>query len=147
MEHVRLDREGPSQPSYDDSEWPIFVVTLPRTALSPTAFQTHLDRCGEPYKRGQPFCMLVTGDHPPLSAVQRKAVADAMKDHDRRHPGLMRGCAIVHRSAIARGVITAVTWLAPPPYPLAAFADMPKAKAWLRKLLVAARAKIGRVWD
>jgi hypothetical protein len=147
VENAPLAPKDCSQPSYDESEWPIFIVTLPRTPLSPSAFRAHLDRCGEPYKRGQPFCMLITGDHPPLTALQRKAVADAMKEHDQRHPGVMLGCAIINRSVFARGVITAVTWLAAPAYPFAVFPDAPKAKAWLTQLLGAARAHIGRVWD
>jgi hypothetical protein len=147
VEDTGLNKDASSRPTYDASEWPIFIVTLPRAPMSASEFQEHLDRCGEPYERGEPFCMLITGDHPPFSAVQRKAVADAMKKHDRRHPGLMMGCAIVNRSVLVRGIITAVTWLAPPPYPLDVFADLPKAKAWLRRLLLTARAKTGRVWD
>jgi hypothetical protein len=147
MEDTPFTPDGSSRPSYDESEWPIFIVTLPRAPLSAPAFQAHLDRCGEPYKRRKPFCMLITGDHPPLSALQRKAVADAMKEHSRRYPGLMLGCAIINRSAFTRGVITAVTWLAKPAYPFAVFPDAPKAKAWLSQLYTAAIANAGRLWD
>jgi hypothetical protein len=135
-----------SEPSYDESEWPIFIVRMPGKPLSVEALQAHLDRCGEPYKRGQPFCMLITGDHPPLSAVQRKAVAQAMKAHNSLHPGVMVGCAIINRSAFIRGVITAVTWLARPPYPFAVFEDASKAKDWLTQLLGGPKAQVGRVW-
>jgi hypothetical protein len=147
MEQAPFTPDDSSQPSYDESEWPIFIVNLPRARLSASAFQAHLDRCGEPYKRRQPFCMLITGDHPPFSALQRKAVANAMKRHNQRHPGIMLGCAIVNRSALTRGVITAVTWLAKPAYPFAAFADAPQAKAWLSHLLATTRASAGRLWD
>ena len=147
LENTPFAPADSSSPSYDESEWPIFMVTLPRVVLSASAFRQHLDRCGEPYKRGEPFCMLITGDHPPFSALQRKAVAEAMRAHNQLHPGLMLGCAIVNRSAVARGIITAVTWLAKPTYPFAVFPDATKAKAWLTKLLAAGRPNIGRVWD
>jgi hypothetical protein len=93
-----------SLPKYDESEWPIFRVTMPPVALSEAAFQAHLDACSERYKRGQPFCMLIDmGEQPPLGAVRRKAVADRMTEDGQRFPSVMLGCALVVQSAPSRG--------------------------------------------
>jgi hypothetical protein len=119
-------------PSYDDSQWPIFVAKMPPNRLSTDEFAAHLDGLRQPFRRGEPFgVLIIMGDHPPLSPTQRKAAADAMKADWERHPGLLRAKAIVIRSAVERGVVTAVNWLAKPPYPFASFETESIARTWL----------------
>jgi hypothetical protein len=135
---------SPSLPSYDDSEWPIFQVKMPPVALSPADFEAHLNSCSERYRRGQPFCMLIDmGDHPPLGAARRKAVADRMIEDGQRYPGVMLRCALVVRSAPARGAVTAINWVAQPAYPFTAFGDAREAKAWLVERLAAEKRERG----
>lgn len=123
-------------PTYDDSEWPIFVARMPPNRLSEVEFNSHLNLLREPFRRRQPFAVLIVmGDHPPLSPTQRKAAAEAMKSDSKGHPGLLRAKAIVIGSAIERGVVTAVGWMAKPPYPFAAFESESAAKTWLRSHL------------
>jgi|RhiMethySRZTD1v2_1073278.scaffolds.fasta_scaffold11377_6 hypothetical protein len=123
---------GASGVLYDDSEWPIFTVKMPPRALSDKDFQDHLEACSVPYLRGEPFVFLFdTTGHPPLSASQRKAVANAMVAHNSIHPGLLRGIAVVVGSAFERGVVTAIRWIARPRYPIAAFDSIDKARSWL----------------
>jgi hypothetical protein len=128
-------------PTYDDSEWPIFVATMPASPFSTEAFQVHLEALREPYRRGQPFAVLIVmGDHPPLAAAQRKAAAEAMILDDQRYPKLLRAKAVVIRSPLERGVVTAIRWVARPDYPFAEFDSIPVAKAWLLKQLQASIA-------
>jgi hypothetical protein len=123
-------------PRYDESGWPIFLVKMPPVTLSEEAFTAHLDACSERYSRGQPFCMLIDmGDHPPLGAVRRKAVADRMVEDARRFPGVMLGCALVVRSDVARGAVTAINWVANPSYEFVAFRNIREARIWLRQIL------------
>jgi hypothetical protein len=123
-------------PKYDESHWPIFVVKMPPAALSDQAFEAHLDECSARYRRREPFCMLFDmGDHPPLEAVRRKAVAERMMEDARLFPGVMLGCALVVRSALSRGGVTAINWVAKPPYEFVAFRDMRGARIWLRQVL------------
>jgi hypothetical protein len=120
-------------PTYDYSEWPVFVVRMPSKRLSDDAFRIHLEVLSEPYGRVQPFVeLIVMGDHPPLPPVQRRAAAAAMKADNERYPGLLRAKAIVVRSTLERGVVTAVSWLAKPDYPFAAFETESAARNWLR---------------
>lgn len=119
-------------PTYDDSEWPLFVSTLPPTPLSLEAFEAHIARLREPYRRGRPFVvMIVMGGHPPLAASHRKVAAEAMKHDGESYPHLLRAKAIVTQSEVERGVVTAVRWLARPDYPFEAFETVAAAKAWL----------------
>jgi hypothetical protein len=125
-----------SLPTYDESEWPIFRVTMPPAALSDAAFQAHLDACSDRYKRDQPFCMLIDmGEHPPLGALRRKAVADRMLEDGQRLPGVMLGCALVVQSAPSRGGVTAINWIAQPEYRFIAFGDLGEARKWLVQVL------------
>ena len=128
-------------PTYDESEWPIFRVKMPPLALSAEAFQAHLEACTERFKRGQPFCMLIDmGDHPPLGAARRKAVADRMMEDGRRYPRILLGCALIVHSASSRGGVTAINWMAQPAYSFTAFEDAREARMWLNHLLERHRA-------
>ncbi len=132
----RATKDASPSPKYDESEWPIFRVTMPPVALSDEAFKAHLDACSERYKRGTPFCMLLDmGEHPPLGAVRRKAVADRMTEDGQRLPGVMLGCALVVKSAPSRGGVTAINWLAQPEYRFIAFPDRREAREWLVQVL------------
>ena len=129
-------------PTYSDSQWPLFVATMPSTALSLVAFEAHLQMLREPYRRGQPFVqMIVMGDQPPLPAAHRRAAAEAMKLDSQRYPGLLRAKAIVAKSHLERGVVTAVRWIARPDYPFEYFETEPEAKTWLLRYLERARAR------
>ena len=109
---------------------------MPSHQLSDVEFVAHLEAMREPYRRGQPFGLLIVmGDYPPLPPTQRKAAAEAMKSDAQRHPGLLRGKAIVIRSTLERGVVTAVAWMAQPSYPFAAFETEALAKSWLLRHL------------
>jgi hypothetical protein len=136
------DKNAPSAvPIYDESEWPIFRVKMASVALSDEAFQAHLDLCSERYRRGRPFCMLIDmGDHPPLGALRRKAVADRMTEDGQRYPRVMLGCALVVHSPTSRGGVTAINWVAQPAYSFTAFGDPAEARMWLSHLLEQHRA-------
>jgi hypothetical protein len=123
-------------PAYDESEWPIFRVKMPPVALSAEAFEAHLEACSERIRRGKPFCMLIDmADHPPLGAARRKAVADRMLEDGQRYPRVMLGCALVVHSAMSRGGVTAINWIAQPAYSFTAFEDVREARMWLNHLL------------
>jgi hypothetical protein len=123
-------------PTYDFSEWPIVAIRMPPWPLSPEALSSHLAAGEEPYRRGRPFGMLIImGDHPPLPAVQRRAIAAAIKEHEAHYPGLNRGQAIVVRTNFERGIITAINWIAAPVHPMAAFTSVDAAKGWLARRL------------
>jgi hypothetical protein len=71
------------------------------------------------------------GDHPALPASQRRAVAEALKADTERYPGAQSGLAIVVHSPLARGVVTAMNWIARTPFAFAAFDDEGVARRWL----------------
>ena len=123
---------------FDDSDWPIFLVIQPPNALSLDAHRTMLDEGSKrAFARRQPFVLVVDAkaclQRP--DALQRKLTAEAMGKGLARQPGILRGMALVLGSALDRHVFTALNLLVRPPYPMAAFETLSKAKAWARQQL------------
>lgn len=126
-------------PTYDYADWPIVTIYMPSQRLTAEGFEKHLIACGEPYKRGTPFgIIIVMGDHPPLTAAERQASAQAMATHYAGNPGLLRGAALVVSSAAEHGVVRALGWVAKPPYPFETFKLLAAAKTWLREQIAMA---------
>jgi hypothetical protein len=125
----------------DESRWPLVVIRWPTTAVTDdhvTAFlassRVHLARC-------ERFASLHDGVRATgLDGKQRKRMADHVREH---HDALARyhvAAAIVASSSLIRGVITAVNWVAPPPFPQHTFAASADAEAWLVEMLAGAPA-------
>jgi len=57
---------------------------------------------------------------------------DRTKQHDRKFNA---GSALLSRSAITTGIITAVFWLSKPSYPTKVFSDLREAEGWARAQL------------
>lgn len=77
-----------------------------------------------------------------VSAKQRGILAqheEQIKPFARRYNA---GLAFVIASPLVRGIITAVTWLAPLVYPHDIFADTQSAEQWCRAQLARAQSKV-----
>ena len=136
---------SPSHVVYDDSDWPIFRVQIPERALTSTEFRAHVARLSAAAERGEPYGLLIDAlKAPPLNASERQLIADSLRFTARRHPGILRGVAVCLESAISRGGLTAITWLARPPYPMKGFESVASANVWLaRQLAVPTSPHIG----
>jgi len=63
--------------------------------------------------------------------LQRRSIAQMYTDHEalvRKH---FRAAAIVGSSNLVNGVLTALSWLKPPPHPVKVFLAMDAAEAWV----------------
>lgn len=72
---------------------------------------------------------------PILPAAHRRALAEQMKADDAAYPGYMKAYATVIDSAVQAGIMTAVVWLFPTPYPMRMFSELAPAEAWVRKTI------------
>jgi hypothetical protein len=61
----------------------------------------------------------------------RRALGDILHRFRREHPNTVRANAIVIRSAIGRGIVTAIWWVSPPTAPSEMFASVVEAEAWV----------------
>lgn len=67
-----------------------------------------------------------------LSSKHRKQLAAHSRDYESLLARTMIAAAIVTPSAIVRGVVTAINWIAPPVFPQRVFATRAEAIGWLR---------------
>ena len=65
-----------------------------------------------------------------FSSHHRKLAASEYDLFRTQCPGCVLAEAYVLSSAVARGVLTAVRWLAPPPWPTRTFSSLPDALTW-----------------
>lgn len=84
----------------------------------------------------QPFAWVVDASNVKGSSAQeRKITADYEQRAAEHLKRFNRGTAFVLPSAIVRGIVTAIYWLVPPPYPHRVFSNVPDAEAWARAQL------------
>ncbi len=62
--------------------------------------------------------------------AQRKIVSEREARLSAIQKRLYRGSAFVAKSTLTRGLVTAVFWMTPPPYPYKVFDDERAARAW-----------------
>ncbi|MDP2341540.1 MAG: hypothetical protein Q8O67_11300 [Deltaproteobacteria bacterium] len=124
-----------------DSRWPIVVIHLPsRRASTSAELDDNIARIVSFRSRGEPFAYIFDTRAAALpTAVQRRAIADAMLTSRQRHPGLLLASALV-ATPLWRGLFSALHWLAPPEHPTRAFLDVESAAAWASWLVRTAHA-------
>lgn len=131
---------------FDDTRWPVVVVTLPRVPLTPRAFDAHCQQISSYFERGQPFGLVVdAGNAPPLSPDQRRRVAELSDRFSAKYPRVKHVIAVVVASAVHRGIVKTITWLTQQPVPTAVVASVREGQAWVSKRL--ARTTVSELGD
>ena len=130
-----------ASPTYDDSEWPLVRIRMP-AELSPSEFEASLDYIAALFRRGERFAVMMdVREAPPPTASQRSLIAARSNAMYAVYPTRMVGMALVMSSAIQRGILTAITWIAKDKQTTRAFATMDDAERWLRGQLAAKAGK------
>jgi len=120
----------------DDSKWPRVYVTWPSEPLDDDAFEAAVLAMSELVKRGQPYVII----HDARRAVrptpkQRAFAAEHQKRDAEPTRRLLKGVALVTASPLIAGVLTAVNWIFPAPYPQKTFSTLTAAEAWAESQL------------
>jgi hypothetical protein len=112
----------------DDSMWPLVVIGF-RGELVDEDWRRMFAHYDKLYERREKFHVVNDGMSVKsvMSASQRKLIADAAKAHTEMSRRWCLGGATVVPNAIMRGVVTAITWVAPPAYKLTLHATLPEA--------------------
>ena len=117
---------------YDDSKWPLFLVTLPPGDLPDEAFEGLLSTLDGLFLRGDRFGILLDVRRATvLSAKRRQLVGERAKASFTRFPGRCAGVAVVLSSSLQRGVFTALHWFLRGTHPSRAFATALDGQSWL----------------
>lgn len=83
-----------------------------------------------------PFGFIVDMQRPlSINSVQRRMMAAAEARYAHVDLRFNAGQALVVPTAISRGIVTAISWVSPPVYPIQTFADMDSAKIWVQEEL------------
>jgi len=103
----------------DDAMWPLVVVTF-STSTSDDDWRRMFRVYERYYARGQRFHVVNDGLAVKGAIVpsQRKIIAESARAHEDMSRRWCLGGATVVGNTIARGVVTAITWVAPPAYKL-----------------------------
>jgi hypothetical protein len=119
----------------NESEWPLVTVTFP-AVFTTGEWESYLNYIASYMDRGQPYAMVTDfGRSRTLSPAERKLASDLMVKQRDRLGRMVKGVAVVSDSALLRGMLTAVYWVALPAYPTEVFATVEAGKAWARKML------------
>jgi hypothetical protein len=116
----------------DVESWPLVRVRWPPAHLSEAELDELVTLTGRCLDRCEPFGMITDGRLAPApTAVQRKRLAEDAKKNEARLGRYMVASAVVVGSPLMKAMITAVNWLAPPPYPVQVFTEPHSAEAWV----------------
>lgn len=128
------------QPIADDG-W--FMATDERVLLSymdqrttPSSFKRHLAALARdidewPEAIGKRAVLYESPAPAAMSAEQRRQLADMLDQRKDKLRTITSGYVMVTPSAVVRGVLTAVFWIAPPPYPYQVVGTPEEAFRWL----------------
>ena len=120
---------------YDASRWPLAVVTFTGDRTE-AEFDGYLRRMSEYVAREETFATVVdTTRSGGMPATQRRKQAEWMRENEgalRRHSA---GTAFVIRSAVVRGVLTAILWMHPIAQEYVVVATQAEGVRWAREQL------------
>jgi hypothetical protein len=125
----------------DDSAWPLVIDTSSGAATDDdieryvAAHDRYLAR------RELYAAVLDARGADQMSAAHRRRVAQWLTEHREELRRYHVALAFVSSSALIRGVLTAIYWLHPPPYPYKMFASLDEAKTWAREMIQARATK------
>lgn len=116
---------------FDESSWPIIVVTTPKYVMIPEEHTRYLDRISAYHRRGQLIGFVFDVRlSPPPPAEQRRQLAERI-ERDAARYGHRAPVALVVASAIQCGVIKVIQWMLREPHPVETFTTVEAAKQWL----------------
>jgi hypothetical protein len=116
------------------------VVRWPAGAVTDADVEDFLEQSMVRLRRHERYASLHDGVRATgLDGRQRARMSEHTNAHRDLLARWMVAAAIVSSSAVVRGVVTAVNWLSPPPFPQRQFAMRAQAEAWIQGMLSADR--------
>jgi hypothetical protein len=121
---------------FDEAAWPLVYVRYPSNGLNDEGLEVFLERILSYLRRREKFACLIDcrGMTMAHTANQRRRIAEwlAEPELERLSPHAS-AIAVLFRSALIRGALTAVNWIKTPPAPVKAFGSIADAAPWLRQ--------------
>jgi hypothetical protein len=125
-------------PVIDESEWPLVVVIYPRI-MRIDEEEKYYERLAGYLDRGERFAVLLDArpaDVP--NALERARIVAFWQKTAKLSARYLAGVALVVKTTLGRGVLSAVLWLYTPPFAIRTFSSLFEARKWLGERLTAA---------
>ncbi len=127
---------GRSRIDVDISAWPVVLIT-PRGEASDAQYMEMFRTIEDLWRRKEKFLAITDTRFTSVgSARQRQLIGDWMKKHESLTNQYSLGSIIILSSAIVRGALTAINWIAQPRTPSIYVATPEEAYDRARRLLV-----------
>lgn len=122
-------------PEFDEADWPILRVTFDGS-LTPSEVDAYLSHCAGLLGRREHMGLLIDARKADIPDAKTRArfveFFDVQRPRTRRY---IAGMAVVLNTAMGRGVLTALTWMESPAFPVKSFEHASEARLWLKDLL------------
>ncbi len=124
-------------PTIDERQWPLIFVDW-AGPVSLEEIDAHFDQMTALMGRGQRFAVVMDIQQVlAMPAEQRKRTAARLKELAPKGERTVICNAHIVRSSLAKGMLSAIYWIAPPPFPTKVFTDRAEAEAWARERMAA----------
>lgn len=129
---------------FDDAAWPLLYVRFPSKPLSDEGFEYFIERYTDAVERRIPFATILDsrGLTSAITAHQRKRLTEWFEVTGELAGEYHFGIAVLIGSAVVRGALKAVTWVAPIPVPVNAFGSIADSDPWVREIFAERRIPI-----
>lgn len=123
---------------FDELAWPLVYVRYPSNGLDDNGLEVFIARIFSYLRRRDKFACLIDcrGMTIAHTANQRRRITEWLAEPELQElsPHAV-ALAVLFRSALIRGALTAVNWVRPPPAPVKAFGTVSDSAPWIRQRL------------
>jgi hypothetical protein len=111
------------------------VWVTPPSAIGPGVIEEVLAELEAQLRRGVQYVLVFDLSHAAVpNALQRQQLAAHVRDNEQDIRRSVRSVGVVLTSPIARGIVTAIFWVSPPPMPYRFFTTRAEAASWAEAL-------------
>jgi len=115
---------------------PGIVWVTPPPTIAPGVIEEVLAELEMQLRSGVRYVLVFDLSHAAIpNAVQRQKLAAHVRDNEQEIRRSVRSVGVVLTSPIARGIVTAIFWVSPPPMPYRFFTTRAEAASWAQTLV------------
>jgi hypothetical protein len=115
----------------DDSRWPLLIARATEYLSDESAADASYRKLEQILTREELFVLVFDMRGATSTSARRKRFREWGQRHEAALTRLLVAAAIVARSSIEHGFVTASLWLAAPVFPMRVFTDPVDAESWL----------------
>ncbi len=133
------EESSPIDKLYEWQRWPVVVIRAAAYEISDEQFKEAMHHFGDEIRKRQGLYAMVVdtiGSYK-LRPSQRRILTNYLKQEEELTKEFCAGQAMVMKSSLVRGIMTAVFWMYKPPYETKVFTKFDEAVACARQMVEA----------